>query len=191
MDQAIRAILTNREVYTMNKLTRGVARAMMAAVLLGVSAFASPTHAVAADHAMILAQTTPAPAAAPTAQAQPTSKGPVANVETRIKELHQKLHITAAQEDAWNNVAEVMRENAKSMEPLIHERFENGAAMTAVDDLRSYSALADAHAEGLKKFVPAFEQLYDSMSDAQKKNADALFRNRIRHAGTKGAPKTQ
>ena len=172
----------------MNKLTRPVAHAMMAAALLGASAFASPTHAAAADHAMILAQTT---APAPAAQAQPASKGHTANVETRIKELHQKLHITAAQEDAWNNVAEVMRENAKSMEPLIHERFETEAQMTAVDDLRSYSALADAHAEGLKKFVPAFEQLYDSMSDAQKKNADALFRNRIRHAGAKGAPKAQ
>ncbi len=51
--------------------------------------------------------------------------------------------------------------------------------MTAVDDLRSYSAITDAHAEGLKKFIPVFEALYASMSDAQKKNVDTLFHNRI------------
>ena len=176
----------------MNNLTRPVTCAMTAAALLGASIFASPTHAATVDHSMVLAQTTaPAPAAAPAAQGRPTSAGPTAYVETRIKELHRKLHITSAQEEAWNNVAEVMRENAKSMEPLIHDRFETGAKMTAVDDLRSYSALADAHADGHKKFIPVFEQLYDSMSDAQKKNADALFRNRVRHAGAKAAPKAQ
>ena len=50
--------------------------------------------------------------------------------------------------------------------------------MTAVDNLQSYSAIVEAHAEGLKKFVPAFEALYASMSDAQKKNADTIFRSR-------------
>jgi len=39
--------------------------------------------------------------------------------------------------------------------------------MTAVDNLQSYSAIVEAHAEGLKKFVPAFEALYTSMSDTQ------------------------
>jgi len=185
----------------MNKLTRLGARAVMAAALLGVIGFASPTHAATGDHALILAQTTPPPppnaqppapaTPAPAAQAQPKSAGPVAQVETRIKDLHRRLHITPEQEAAWNSVAEVMRENAKTMEALAHERYENASKMTAVDDLRSYSALADAHADGLKKFIPAFQQLYDSMSDKQKKNADALFRNRIRHAEMKAAPKAK
>ncbi|HKO08819.1 MAG TPA: Spy/CpxP family protein refolding chaperone [Alphaproteobacteria bacterium] len=185
----------------MNKLTRLGARAMMAAALLGAIAFAGPTHAATGDHAMILAQTTPpppatqpappatqAPAAAPAAAGR---AGPVAHVETRIKDLHRRLHITPAQEAAWSSVAQVMRDNAKTMESLAHERYENAAKMTAVDDLRSYSALADAHADGLKKFVPVFQQLYDSMSDAQKKSADALFRNRIGRAERKAAPKAQ
>ena len=186
----------------MNKLTRLGARAVMAAALLGVIGFASPTHAATGDHALILAQTTPPPP--PTAQppapatpapaaatAAPGRAGPMAQVETRIKDLHRRLHITPAQEAAWSSVAEVMRDNAKTMESLAHERYENAAKMTAVDDLRSYSALADAHADGLKKFIPAFQQLYDSMSDKQKKNADALFRNRIRHAEMKAAPKAK
>jgi hypothetical protein len=184
----------------MNKLTRLGARAVMAAALLGIIGFAGPTRAATGDHVLILAQTTPPPPAtqppppatpAPAAQMHPKSAGPVAEVERRIKDLHRRLHITPAQDAAWNSVADVMRENAKTMEALAHERYENAAKMTAVDDLRSYGALADAHADGLKKFIPAFQQLYDSMSDKQKKNADALFRNRIRHAAAKAAPKAK
>jgi len=44
----------------------------------------------------------------------------------------------------------------------------------------AYSAIAEAHAEGLKTFIPAFEALYASMSDAQKQNADVIFRGRSR-----------
>jgi LTXXQ motif family protein len=175
---------------------------MMAAALLGAIAFAGSAHAATGHHALVLAQTTPppppaaqtaapnmpAPAAAPAAAGR---AGPVAHVETRIKDLHRKLHITPAQEAAWSSVAQVMRDNAQAMEALAKERYENAAKMTAVDDLRSYSALADAHADGLKKFVSVFQQLYDSMSDAQKRTADALFRNRIRHAEGRMAPKSK
>jgi hypothetical protein len=50
--------------------------------------------------------------------------------------------------------------------------------MTAIEDVKSYAAIAEAHADGLKKFAPVFEALYASMSDAQKKNADTLFSSR-------------
>ena len=60
--------------------------------------------------------------------------------------------------------------------------------MTAVDDLKSYSEIADAHADGLKKFTPAFEPLYAGMSDAQKKSADTLFRQ---HKHTKSKAKAK
>jgi hypothetical protein len=49
--------------------------------------------------------------------------------------------------------------------------------MSAVEDLKSYSEIAEAHADGLKKFIPVFEPLYASMSDAQKKDADKLFQH--------------
>jgi hypothetical protein len=61
------------------------------------------------------------------------------------------------------------------MADLIQSRVQNAKTMTAVDDLRAYQGIADAHAEGLKKLIPAFEALYASMSDEQKKNADAVF----------------
>jgi protein CpxP len=98
-------------------------------------------------------------------------------VEMRIKDMHAKLEITQAQEDQWAKVAEVMRDNARSMDTLTTARHKNANTMTAVDDLRSYGEIADAHAEGIKRLTPVFAALYDEMSDAQKKEADTLFRH--------------
>jgi periplasmic protein CpxP/Spy len=99
------------------------------------------------------------------------------HVEARIAYLHTKLNITPAQEESWNNVAQVMMDNAKTMDELIKTRSKNAATMTPVDDLKSYSEIADAHADGLQKFIPVFASLYDTMSDAQKMNAAKLFRH--------------
>jgi hypothetical protein len=51
--------------------------------------------------------------------------------------------------------------------------------MTAVDDLKSYAGIADAHAEGIKNFATVFGALYAGMSDPQRKEADALFRDGV------------
>jgi protein CpxP len=98
-----------------------------------------------------------------------------AHVEERITSLHSKLMITPAQEGQWNDVAQAMRDSESSVGTLVRERHENAANMTAVDDLESYQAIAEAHSEGLKKVNVAFKTLYDGMSDDQKKNADKVF----------------
>jgi len=107
-------------------------------------------------------------------------------VEARIKELHTKLKIIPAQEELWNNVTKVMRDNAKTMEALIKARSEKAGSMTAIDDLKSYGEIVEAHADGIRKFIPAFEPLYANMSDAQKKAADRLFSH---HGRTKSKAK--
>ncbi len=107
-------------------------------------------------------------------------------VEARIKELHTKLKITPAQEELWNHVTQVMRDNAKTMEALIKARSEEASSMTAIDDLKSYGEIVEAHANGIRKFIPAFEPLYAGMSDAQKKAADTFFRY---HGRTKSKAK--
>ena len=135
-----------------HQFTCAAARAVAAAALVAVFAFASEpvmaAKASAEDH-----------------------------VEAHIMNMHAKLKITQAQEEQWAKVAQVMRDNEKTVEPLIKARKDNAKTMTAVDDLKSYAAIADAHADGIKKFTPVFVALYDSMSDAQKKEADALFRH--------------
>ena len=96
--------------------------------------------------------------------------------ELRIKEMHAKLKITPAQEEQWAKVAQAMLDDAKTMDALTQIRVDHAKDMTAVDDLKSFGEIADAYANGIKKMTPVFTDLYASMSDAQKKEADAFFR---------------
>jgi LTXXQ motif family protein len=129
--------------------------------------------------AMTLAQATPTPATTKPAPAHASKGSTVDANEARIADLHAKLKITPAQEELWKSLTEVMRANAGAMEPLRKARAEKAPTMTAVEDFTSYAEIADVHADGVKKFVPVFTALYDSMSDAQKKNADTLFRRGV------------
>jgi hypothetical protein len=154
-----------------------------ATLLTGIgAAFAASADGPRAP--MVVATTTaPAPSAA--------KEGSIEDrVEDRIEDLHTRLAITTAQEDSWGKLAGVMRDNAHTMAGLTRTRTEKLSGMTAVDDLKSYAEIAQAHADGLQKFTPAFASLYDSMSDSQKKNADAIFRARddkaIKHKSHKG-----
>jgi predicted small secreted protein len=117
-------------------------------------------------------QSPPLPPAAPSAKD--------IRVEARIKSLHDRLKITSAEEPQWSGVAQAMRDNARQMQGAIEQRRE-ARNMTAVDDLKAYQLMADTHAQGLEKLIPAFEALYDSMSDVQKKKADAIFGESRRH----------
>ncbi|MEJ0072349.1 MAG: hypothetical protein WDO24_30755 [Pseudomonadota bacterium] len=54
--------------------------------------------------------------------------------------------------------------------------------MTAIDDLTNYEDFARAHLAGLKNLTSSFKSLYDSMPDAQKKNADRVFQSFGREA---------
>ncbi|HXN86838.1 MAG TPA: Spy/CpxP family protein refolding chaperone [Candidatus Binataceae bacterium] len=114
----------------------------------------------------------------------PASEGGSA-VEARIKDLHKRLHITEAQKPQWDNLVLVMRENAQAMTALQKERAADAQSMSAVDVIKSYESVIAAHEDGMKKFVPPFEALYNSMSDAQKKTADSLFRYREKASAAK------
>jgi periplasmic protein CpxP/Spy len=137
--------------------------------------FASGSYA-ATDSRVVVAQSS--------ASATPKSDKPAARpshserVEARIKDLHDRLKITKDEEDQFNQVAQTMRENARNEDDLIRSRTENAAKMSAVDNLKSYSDITEAHAEDVKKFLPVFQALYDKLSDDQKKTADTLFRGR-------------
>jgi hypothetical protein len=112
-------------------------------------------------------------------------RAPADPVEARIEVMHSSLHITSAQESLWNNVAQAMRENAKAMTDLRKAR-EHATPLNAVDELKAYAAAVEAHEDGLHKFIPVFQTLYESMPDAQKKIADAKFRSDARARAQKG-----
>jgi hypothetical protein len=103
--------------------------------------------------------------------------------EAQIADLHAKLQITPAQEDQWNKVASAMRENAAQMDILIYNRKAKLGTMNAVDNLKSYKDVSDAHTACLVRFIAAFEPLYASMSDTQKANADAIFAAKMARQG--------
>lgn len=148
-------------------ITHPAARGIAAATLFATIVFASPFLTVSGDLAQAAEKAKPAPA-------DP--------VEARIKTLHSSLQITPAQETLWNNFAQVMRENAKAMADRRKEAAQNAQSRSAVDELKSYAAVIDAHADEIRKLIPTFQALYDSMPDAQKKTADGVFRNRMKAA---------
>jgi uncharacterized protein with PIN domain len=168
------------------KLMKGAARGLAAVTLLGLSVVANP----------LLAQTNPAPATQ-TAQspdaAKPTHKraSRTDRVETRIKQLHDQLQITMAQEPQWGAVAQAMRDDAQAMQSAIAQRRQTRSSATAVDELRSYEQVTETHVAGLQKLIPAFQALYDTMSPEQKKNADAAFRHQGRSGRTPAKTTTQ
>ena len=169
--------------------------AVAAAILLSIFIFSNSLTANSADVVasraanMVAATELLAQASEAPAKTEPAPEASEANaaVESRIKELHSKLHITAAQQTQWDNLVQVMRDNAKAMIDLQKQRASDVNSMNAVDAVKSYAAVIKAHEEGMDKFVPAFQALYDSMSDQQKKIADAMFRSRVRTATRKEA----
>jgi hypothetical protein len=139
------------------------ARSLTVAALMAASFVATP----------LMAQT--APQAKPPAAAAATSNKPE-TLDQRITDLHATLQITPAEEGKWAPVADAMRSNAAAMDKLVmSHKAKDPAAMTAVDDLATYQTFAQAQADGLKTLTTAFESLYDSMPDTQKKVADAAF----------------
>jgi hypothetical protein len=101
-----------------------------------------------------------------------------AAVEKHIKALHASLKITAAEESQWANVAQTMRSSAKELDSAIDKRKASRNSATAVDNLKAYGDIAQAHVDSVKKLAAAFGPLYSSMSDDQKKLADEVFAQR-------------
>ncbi len=119
---------------------------------------------------------TPAASQAQPAAARPRSGG----VDGLIQHLHDNLMITHSQEQLWQAVAKIMRENADTLNALAKTRAERADTANAIDDLKSYAEISEAHANGTKRLLPAFEALYNSMSAEQKQKADAEFRGHYR-----------
>jgi hypothetical protein len=169
-----------------------LARGVVATILLGAFVFGVPLIAASADLAHAPAtKSLPAHELVASASTSPatTESAPMATkadrVEGRIRMLHSKLHITAAQQTQWDNLVAVMRGNAKTMMELQKQRAQDAQSMTAVDAVKSYAAVIEAHEVGMNKFVPAFQALYESMSNAQKKTADSMFESRVMTAAAK------
>jgi hypothetical protein len=105
---------------------------------------------------------------------------PVEQTEAQIKQLQGALNITEAQKPLWDNLTQVMRENAKEMEAFADarakERAEGTKNLNAVEHMKFHSQATEVHLNQLKRLIPPFEAFYSSMSDQQKNITDIIFR---------------
>jgi protein CpxP len=147
-----------------------------AALLLPAGALAQATpHSPAASEAAAPSGTAaPGETAAPRQEAERTM---MQRVDRRIAELHAKLHITPAEEPEWRRFADVMRDNIRQMARALAKREQEFRSMSAVEDMRSYAGIAALHAKNMERLVPAFQNLYNSLSVKQKHAADLLWHN--------------
>lgn len=105
-----------------------------------------------------------------------TRTSAVEYTEAQIKELQGSLNITTAQEESWNNLVQVMRDNAKDMDALKKDRAEQTEPMNAVEHMKFHSQITQAHLDQMNKLIPSFEAFYGSLDDAQKTIIDTTFR---------------
>ena len=162
--------------------SRRVARIITTAAFIPAILFAVSSQSVAAGE--YLAQAAPM-TAAPGATPKPRTAS-VDRIENQIVSLHKQFQIKPDQEVLWDTMAQVMRENGRKMRESVTERTAKLKTMNAVDDLKSYQMITDAHSDGLKRLVPAFEALYAKMSPTQQKHADHVFDARQRQAAIRG-----
>lgn len=142
------------------------------------------------------------PQAQNTPQAQTTTRGTAkktpdvyhATLDRRIADMHRRLHITPEQETAWNSFAQTMRGNADDVAQAYQKRAGGLNTMTAADNLHDYAQIEQRRADDLQKLAASFDTLYGQLSDQQKKDADAMFRQygverRQAHAAAHGKAK--
>ena len=96
---------------------------------------------------------------------------PAPNIEANIAELHQRLAITPAQEPQFNALANVMRENARSMPAAPPQ-----TSLSAVEGLRLAIQYGQQEINGMRRMLPVLQALYATLSPAQRQAADQMFR---------------
>jgi protein CpxP len=104
-------------------------------------------------------------------------------IEQQIADLHAKLQITPSQQPQWDQFAQVMRDNARRVDESFQRRVEALPGLTAPENIQSYAQVAEEHAQDVQKLVPAFQALYATMTDTQKRTADQVFRADAHHGG--------
>ncbi|HSZ92311.1 MAG TPA: Spy/CpxP family protein refolding chaperone [Acetobacteraceae bacterium] len=170
------------------KITQRAAPLLIATILIGAPALAQTASQTAPDPTTGTPSGTSEkamPHSTRAASARQPGETIESLVERRITDLHSRLHITSQQSQQWDQFAGVMRDNAKAMDDIYQQRAGKLGSMTAVDNMQSYAQIEQARAQDMQKLVPAFQALYDSLSDQQKKAADQMFRNRAENAQTR------
>lgn len=154
--------------------------AIIALPLFILGAFSGPATAAGAGDPTAVHPSTGGGQAATPAKADRTHNAE-AGVEDKIADLHARLEITNAQQGSWDQFAQVMRDNAQSIDQAFQQRVKSLPDMNAIENLQSYADLAAEHAKEVQKLVLAFQSVYNTFSDSQKRRADDVFRTDAAH----------
>ena len=96
------------------------------------------------------------------------------HVEARIAALKTELKITDAQAPQWQRFADALRGTAKSIEAMQGQMMKADAPSPLSARLARQEEMLSAHLASVKALKAAFDPLYASFSDEQKKVADGI-----------------
>lgn len=104
----------------------------------------------------------------------PRQRVPVA---LHILRLHQRLNITPAQESAWNDVAQALRDGALELDIALARRgaLQQAGPVSAPTALAGDARLAQVQADAARHLASRFDPLYAQMSPEQQQRADRVF----------------
>lgn len=124
-----------------------------------------------------LAQPATPNASPDTTQSQRARPLPGERIEARLAYAKAALKITAAQETPWNALAGVLRRHAAAMDQQVAQRrtADRSQPVSAIERLTRRQALMAEAATRMNEVLEAAKPLYATLSDDQKKEADALL----------------
>ena len=92
------------------------------------------------------------------------------HVEGRLAFLKTELKITDAQLPLWNNFAQAVRDNAKTMPDTMYGGMMGTSQSASLPDkLAMREKMMTAHLDALRKLKTAVDPLYAALGDEQKK----------------------
>jgi hypothetical protein len=100
-----------------------------------------------------------------------------ARAEARIAYVKAELKITPAQQAAFDRYAQVIRDNAATMQKNFKDmrgQRDQQKTMNAIDRVEQRAKMAQARDQYEQQYLAAFKPLYTSLSADQKKVADDL-----------------
>jgi hypothetical protein len=100
--------------------------------------------------------------------------------EGKLAFLKSWLGITEAQSGPWNTFADVVRAQAKSLAEAQQKRLPapGQPEWTLPQWIDQHLKTMDEHLAAMKKVKPAFDNLYQALTPAQRQKADQLIRTR-------------
>ncbi len=100
-------------------------------------------------------------------------------IDGRLAFLKAELKITDAQTPAWNKLAEAIRKSVATRTERMRGKWSgDDKAKTLIERLDAHEQFMTARLDEIKQIKTALSELYQGLSESQKKEADEIVLNR-------------